>query len=492
MKACAVFAIAAASLIGAVSPGPQPGDGMPREASAAERPSAAERRATLRRETTLKGLRRTSREAIVWGNEKPPNRSIVLRLDPPLEKSEASDRVEVELYSTFVDDDGTSGVDACARELVLGTWWPSIEQAGLPVSLTHRQVDEGPGLDDRYHAVRRQVSELVAGGAWFAANGDERGLEVVKAALQRVGEGASAQGLSEDGFTELLSTAGIGAKEWEAKTGKPVHDARSQDHARWTHMAEQYLEKYRDQARLRSVLGLGASPFLVIDGRYVVTAHSVWRQGGRRATEKLFQTVNSLIRMQLASHNYVKTTKEPKMNYTAAALATATMLLASCAPTSYDPEKPQPWRGGWKVESGKVEIFPDAAHLRMKRSGTVLRIIFLEPLEGEQASEARRYIERLTEDREVTCGWPHGWGTKDNPMAISDDGHPIASCKLAGAHERQSCSRVPCYLEYRVLHAGYGKYAAGPWEHRTERNQRKSAIRRSAADAKKMKIGIWK
>ena len=60
-------------------------------------------------------------------------------------------------------------------------------------------------------------------------------------------------------------------------------------------MAEQYLEKYRDQARLRSVLGLGASPIVVIDGRHVVTAHSVRRQGGLRATERLFQTVNSLI-----------------------------------------------------------------------------------------------------------------------------------------------------------------------------------------------------
>ena len=199
MKARAVFAIAAASLIGAVSPGPQPGDGMPREASASERPSAAERRATQRRETKLKGLRRTRRDAIVWGNERSPNQTIILRLDPPLEQSEASDRVEVELYSTFVDDDGTSDIDACARELALGTWWPSIEQAGLPVSLTHRQVDEGPGLDDRYHAVRRQVSELVAGGAWLAANGDERGLEVVKAALQWVREGPGAQALSEDG-----------------------------------------------------------------------------------------------------------------------------------------------------------------------------------------------------------------------------------------------------------------------------------------------------
>ena len=450
------------------------------------------------REKRLHVMMRSNRGDITWGNERRPSLIVVLELDPPLEKTNGDHIVEVELFSTFVDDDGFTELQCRARELTLGTWWPSVAKSGEPVRLVHRQVDQGPGLDNRYRETRRKIAELLVGSAWYANEGDERGAQIVEKTMERLRGEEVLKEITAADVDKVLTEAEIDAEEWVEKTTDEIKVTRTRDNDRWRHFATQYFNSLGTAARAKPQLAIGASPILLVDGKYLVTMNTVWRKGGRRAPERLFQTLNHLVRNQLeqskrqpdkaATDNH----QEITMNYTAAALATATMLLASCAPTSYDPDSPQPWRGGWKVESGKVEILPDAAHLRMKRSGTVLRIIFLEPLEGEQASEARRYIGRLTEDREISCGWPHGWGTKDNPMTMSDEGHPIASCKLVEAAKQASCTQASCFLGYRVLRAGYGKYAAGPWEHRTENNQRVLARKRAAANAKKMKIGIWK
>ena len=441
---------------------------MLRNASAADTPSAAERRATRLHEAKLRVMNRTNREAIVWGNEKRPNGTIVLTLSPALKKTGGTDIVEVELFSTFVDDDGSTELGCRARELTLATWWPSIEKAGVPVHLVHRQVDEGPGLDSHYHESRRNIGELVTGGAWYGANGDERGVKAVNATMERLREYDTLREVTQADVEQILTGAKIDPGKWRSETRERLETTRARDNARWQHIATQTLEWTKWTRRVR--LGTGASPIVVIDGRYLVTMNTIWRQGGLRGTERLFQTVNALVQQQLEknkgreANNKTTDKQEKTMNYTAAALTAATVLLASCAPTSYDPENPQPWRGGWKVEGGKVEILPDAAHLRMKRSGRVLRIISLEPLEGEEASKARMHIEQLTKDREVTCGWPHGWGTENNPMAISEQGYPIASCKLVEAAQQASCTQASCFLGYRVLRAGYGKYAAGAWK----------------------------
>ena len=70
-------------------------------------------------------------------------------------------------------------------------------------------------------------------------------------ALQRTREGIDKQGLSQKEW-------------WEFK-----------DNGRWGNLASQYLRRYRARgSRRKSPLGVGASPIVVIDGRYLVTTNT--------------------------------------------------------------------------------------------------------------------------------------------------------------------------------------------------------------------------
>ena len=480
--------IAAAILFGATM-GAATAEGV--KPDARELTPAERARAERQRELRLQAIRETDTKAIVWGNERRANKTVVFTLDDPLERTTSNDVVEVELFSPGFDDDGTGDVTICAMALALEGWWPTLEKARVPVHLAYRQVDEGPGLDERHRASRRIIAELITGGSIQAKSGNRLGTSLVTNVTDWLRRGGRSESVPGKEIRGVLPMFGIDPARWELETQKEVERARTANNARWSELAGPYARWRGHDPRAKRALGLGAAPIVLIDGRHLITMNTIRKQGGRNAPERLFQTVNSIIQMQLTSHNRVE--KETKMNYTAAALAAATTLLASCATSSHDPENPQPWRGGWKVESGKVEILPDAAHLRMKRSGRVLRVIYLEPLEGDEAARARQGVEQLTGDREITCGWPHGWGAKDNPAVMSAEGYPIASCKMGKPAEVRSCNRPSCHLSYRVLSAGYGKYAAGPWEKRTERGKRDlPKIKQAAAEAKRTKKGLWK
>ena len=309
MKTLAAIAVAVASLIFEVPFAPERADTMLRETSAADQPNAGKRRAREQREDKLRVMKRTDRDAIVWSNEKRPNGTIVLTLDPPLEKTGEGQVVEVELFSAFVDDDGSTELGCRARELALGTWWPSIEKAGVPVHLVHRQVDLGPGLDSRYHESRRKIGELVAGGAWYAANGDERGLEVVTATMERLRKDDTLREVTQADIEQILAGARIDPGPWRDETREKVEASRTHDNARWEHVASQALSWARHVK-----LGKGASPVLVLDGRYLVTMNTVWRQGGLRATQRLFQTVNSLVKKRLEAIGARKSKRTEKTN----------------------------------------------------------------------------------------------------------------------------------------------------------------------------------
>ena len=271
----------------------------------------------------------TDRTAIAWSNEHAPDPATIMVLDPPLPRSGIHDAVEVELYSTMIDDDGASHMDQCARELVLKVWWPSIEKAKAPVSLTHRLVDEGPGLDSRYHESRRRIAELVIGGAWYMNQDDERGLTVIRRTLEHL-QTHKVREFTETDIKEILTAPGIERGEWEGDAKAQIDTARTRANARWAHLAEQYLDRLGRTARTAAPLGRDASPIIVVDGRYLMTMNTIGEQGGLKTSERLFQTVNSLIRKQLELHNNGE--RRAMMNYTAATLMAAAVALGGCVP----------------------------------------------------------------------------------------------------------------------------------------------------------------
>ena len=415
--------------------------------------------------TPVQALRATDRSAITWSNEHAPDPATIMVLDPPLPRSGIHDAVEVELYSTMIDDDGASHMDQCARELVLKVWWPSIEKTKAPVSLKHRLVDEGPGLDSRYHESRRRIGELVTGGAWYMNQDDERGLTVIRRTLEHL-QTHKVREFTETDIKEILTAAGIETGEWENDAREEIETARTRANARWAHLAQQYLDRVRWTARTAAPLGRDASPIMVIDGKYLLTMNTIGEQGEMKATERLFQTANRLIRKELEAGNLQRNdvgktaNEERKMNYTAAVLATATAFLIGCGATTMETggttDTYPNWKGLWKRVTGPAEISPDAAHIRMKESGDVLRIVGLTPLKGAEAEKAHRYLSGLIKGKRPSCIWPEKPAAEGDPRAVSKEGYPLASCTIRTQSYRGLCRKVPKWRPHSGRRFGRG------------------------------------
>ena len=295
---------------------------------------------------------------------------------------------------------------------------------------------------------------------------------------------------------KILTAARIESGEWEAVARAEIDTARTRANARWAHLAQQYLDRLGRTARTATPLGRGASPIIVIDGRYLMTMNTIWQQGGLRTAEKLFQTVNSLIRMQLETGGNAK--EETKMNYTAAALAGAIALGAACAipvtneAVASEEEQQFPnWTEKWKKEGGEAEVV-DEAHIQMNGSGTVLRIIGIAQLDDpEQARIAKEGIATLINGKKLDCWWLPEPAAAGNPMAAAPDGTPWVSCGVRKVNYTP-CKDVSCLLQDEVVTHGYGIPEAGAWEQRS-RNASKWMVRWAVreTEARRQKIGIW-
>ena len=505
MKACTAITVAAILWICGAPAGVERTDGTLREAAAAETPNVAEGRwIKAQREGKLRVMKKTDRAAIVWGNEKRPNGTIVFRLDPPLRKVKGRAVVEVELFSTSVDDDGWTELHCRARDLALRTWWPSIEKAGLPVWLAHRQIDQGAGLGSPYHESRRAISELIVGGAWYANYGEERGVEVVRRTMERLRADERLREITQTDVEEILTGAGIDAGHWREETREVVEAVRAMDNSRWKDFAVQYLKWVGNRARLTSRLGRGAAPILVIDGKYLVTMNTIWRQGGLRAPERVFQTANSLIRHRMETNLSGKAEtgendkEEKTMNYTAAALATVIALGGACgtgitneAVAGDEKQEFPKWGKKWKKEGGEAEVV-DEAHIRMKGSGTVLRVIGIARLEDpEQALTAKEGVASLIQGKKLYCQWLAGPTSEGNPMAVSPEGFPLVSCLIRDV-AYAPCKDISCLLQDRIVTHGYGIPEGGAWEQRGRNASRAMARRKTLeAEARSQKVGIW-
>ena len=232
---------------------------------------------------------------------------------------------------------------------------------------------------------------------------------------------------------------------------------------------------------------------MVIDGRYLVTMNTIGEQGGLKATERLFQTVNSLIRKQLELHNNGE--RRTMMNYTAATLMAAAVALGGCVPNQQDAgtgmTQAQYPKWKWKREVGPAEILPDGAHIRMNESGTVLQIIFLESLEGEDGLKAQAFLQNTIDHRKTRCSWLEEPARQGDPRATTEDGYPIASCRVR-KQQAVRCGATPCHLNYKAIKAGYGRLSLGPWQSRTKAGHDVVPLLMAAqAKAREARKGIW-
>ena len=474
--------------IAAIS-GPQP-----QAESATERAHSREihkLRDAQRHANHLRVLHESDTAAIAWGNERRPNRTVVFTLDEPIEKTTGEDIVEIELFSPGSDDDGTAAVTNCATSLALGTWWPTLEEARLPVHLAYRQVDGGPGLDERHRESRRTIVELILGASIYARNGDDRGERLVTQTMTWLRREGTVGHALKASFRTLLTDNGFDPDEWEAQTRDEIERTRVINNARWSGVAEQYARWRGHDPLGRRALGRGAAPIVLIDGRYLITMNTIRRQGGLKAPEKLFQTANAVVRDRIER---LKTaaTEEPTMNHTAATVMAASIALGTCSATTVATADDFPnWKGKWRKDSGGAEVV-DEAHIRMKDSGRVFRMIAIGRLDAPaQITVAKEGIANLIDGKKLDCWWLPEPAAAGNPMAAAPDGTPLGSCGVRKVKYAR-CKDVTCLLQEMVVTNGYGVPEGGAWEQRTPNaTEAMARLESLQTEARQQQIGIW-
>ena len=490
--------IAAAILLG-WSVGVATADGI--NADAREITPSERARTERQRGHRLRVMREADTNAIAWGNERHPNSTVVFTLDEPLEKTTGSDAVEVELFSPGFDDDGTAYITSCATTLALGSWWPTLEEAHLPVHLTYRQVDEGPGLDDRHRQSRQSIAELIIGGSIYGRKGNDGAERLIADTMDWLRNGGTSEDVLDTNITDILRSTGVEPAEREQDIRNKIERTRSTNNERWFGFAGQYVRWRGHDPSGRRALGQGAAPIVLVDGRYLVTMNTIRRQGGRRATERLFQTVNGLIAKQIESRKNQTGERGTTMNYTAAVLMGSAIVLGGCGPTQVAESgigasdantersgflSPR----GWKEEIGSVEILPSGAHVRLK-SGKVVQVLFLTPLEGQDGREAQAFLSRVTEGRTVSCGWPAEAADRGDPRAVTEDGFPIASCRIR-KQAFAKCASLPCRMGYQAISNGYGRLLLGPWQNATPSTARRvENLKEAEREARHARTGLW-
>ena len=450
----------------------------------------------------IRMLHETKKEAIAWGSEVPARRTTVLTLEPPLEQTSTTRKVEVDIFSPVFDADGTGYLTTCTMRTVLGVWWPTLVEAGVPVHLRYHHVDEGPGLDESAHQGRRTVAELLEGGAIYAGRSDERGDRLIQHVLQWIHAGGTAEQMHGTRIEDVLVRAGIELEAWRREIDRELEQARRQSNERWRRLAEQYMQWQGRDPGGRLALDQNAAPIIVVGGRHLLTMNTIRRQGGRKGPERLFRTVNGLVAEQIESREQQARERGTTMNHTAAAVAAAAITLGACTPdaiTAVQNEaaktksSPREYLGheGWTGEQGPVEILPSGTHVRLK-SGKVVQVLLLKPLKGEHGRRAQAFLQELTQGRTVRCTWPAEAARKGDRRAVTEDGLPIASCRIR-KQALSKCTKLECRMEYQAISNGYGQLLLGPWQGRTPSVARRIKDLEAAQNkARRTGAGLWK
>ena len=187
--------------------------------------------------------------------------------------------------------------------------------------------------------------------------------------------------------------------------------------------------------------------------------------------------------------------KETTMNYTARALASVIALVAADAiPATNDAvagDQFPDWTGMWKIETGEADVV-DEAHIQMKTSGKIFRIIGIRNLDDpKQARIAMEGIARLIQGKKLDCWWLPDPAAAGNPMAAAADGTPFGSCGVRKVRYA-FCKAEHCQLQVMVVRNGQGIPEGGPWEQRTPAASNGMAtLVELEATARSQERGIW-
>ena len=247
----------------------------------------------------LKALMDTKPENVGWSKTRRASRSTVIVLDPPLRKLSGPDKVDVEIFYSYLDELGR-GIAFTGTQVLWARWGISLaDEAKTSYGMIQRHnqiVGSGPKVPARFARQQRHAQELHYGHEWYRldpAGDEDTGWRVLEALVYLAQGGGLFSLDSREGLESLLTRHEVSVEEWNRKTSQYVERRISEADSRWARIVEQGSSVYD-----KAFDGL-SDPILLIDGKYLITRNTVARQGGRRAVERVYQTANSLIRHQI-------------------------------------------------------------------------------------------------------------------------------------------------------------------------------------------------
>ena len=253
------------------------------------------RRSELRK---LKALMDTDTEAIGWGKQRKATRSTVIVLNPPLPKLSGPDKVDVEIFYTYLDEVGR-GIAFTGSMILWSNWGRSLiredKESYRLIEKYEQIIGNGPKVPTRYARQQRSAQELHYGAEWYRADkqGDEAtGWKVLKT-LVTLGEAGLFNMQTKEALDKVVKSQGIPLEEWKKKTSSYVEKRGSEADSRWAQIVERGTQAYS-----KAFDGL-SDPILLINGKFLITRNTMARQGGRNAVKWVYQTANWIIREEV-------------------------------------------------------------------------------------------------------------------------------------------------------------------------------------------------
>ena len=233
---------------------------------------------------------------IEWGKEKRGTRTTVITLEPGLKRLGKEDAIDVEAFFVGIDNSGSQRAGWWLRAATMGNWVGSMLESRVPIRFYPHDVSKGPYLDPRWDENRHWYQKAAMGwGRHEAGVGIESSKTAMAAstALWIRGHEEAPLEREEDVRRFAAKWKTISFDEWKYNLRRPeIVAAMRQANERWAEIAIRGSDAYAKA--FRGIPG----PVLLINGKYLITANTM-KRGGGRAIENAYRTANWLIRQEI-------------------------------------------------------------------------------------------------------------------------------------------------------------------------------------------------
>ena len=233
---------------------------------------------------------------IEWGREKRARSATVIELDPPLARLDESPGVDVEFFYNYIDNSGGQKLGWRNAGTTVGGWWTSIWKRRLAVRVHLHVPGSGPYLNPEHETARGYYQKLAMGWGRPVRRTEGRGLDPrMEKTLHELWARRDMRYVmgSDDDAERFLKYHGLSVEEWRAslESTRVVAQMRETDE-RWAEIARRGSEEHAKAFKSP------AGPVLLINGRFLITANTMRRHGGK-AVRNAYRTASWIVRNEI-------------------------------------------------------------------------------------------------------------------------------------------------------------------------------------------------